>query len=280
MNIEQPTNLNSIEKFAFSFSQNDKYSTLKGELIPYIVKKQMSRPSAHTEFGEKPTSIDNVNTKSDDIFQFVRQNDLDRKITETSLYNDSVNRNPFNDDIIRCYALSAPEKSFGLRVNTTLSYCAANQKIFTLWEKLFADGKSPAPPLISPQSNIKSTQMTSCAVADHTVITEKTSLKNCIVGTNCTVNVKTRISNSVLMSGVTIEEGYVHSISLVSGDPMLTFLLFLIRSCVIENCVICDRAIVRSNCVLKNCLVGPNYEVSADTNKEKAHLTNVTMEIE
>lgn len=149
----------------------------------------------------------NVNTKSDDIFQFVRQNDLDRKITETSLYNNSVNRNPFDDDIIRCYALNTPENSFGLRVNTTLSYCAVNQKIFTLWEKLFGEEKTLAPPFISPHSHIKSTQMTSCAVAEHTAIAEKTSLKNCIVGTNCTVHVKTRISNSVLMSGVTIEDG-------------------------------------------------------------------------
>lgn len=167
----------------------------------------MSRPVAHSDNHEKPMSIVNVNLKSDDIFHFVRQNDLDRKITETSLFNDSVNRNPFNDDLIRCYALNASEKSFGLRVNTTLSYCAANQKIFTLWEKLFADGKTPAPPLVSPHSNIKSTQMTSCAIADHAVITEKTSLKNCIIGTNCTVNAKTRLSNSVLMSGVVIEEG-------------------------------------------------------------------------
>lgn len=240
----------------------------------------MSRPSSHSDSGEKPMSIDNVNTKSDDIFQFVRRNELDAKITEMSLFNDSINRNPFNDDIIRCYALNAPDKDFGLRVNTTLSYCAANQKIFTLWEKLFADGKTPVPPLISPHSNIKSTQMTSCAVADHTVITEKTSLKNCIVGTNCTVNVKTRISNSVLMSGVVIEEGYFSAVLSLRRDVRIIFYYFFICRCVIENCVICDRAIVRSNCVLKNCLVGANYEVSADTSKETAHLTNVTMEIE
>lgn len=164
----------------------------------------MSRPANHADC-DKPTSVMNVSLKVDDIFQFVTKNDLDSRIVETSLFNDSVNRNPFNNDLIRCYALGAPEKSFGIRVNTTFTFCAVNQKIFALWNDLF--DHSLAPPLISPQSCVKSTQMTDCAVADHATITEKTSLKNCVLGTNCTVNMKSRISNSVLMNGVLIEEG-------------------------------------------------------------------------
>lgn len=77
-------------------------------------------------------------------------------------------------------------------------------QIVEFWEKLFPIN---APPLVSPQSNVKSTQMTDCAVSDNTTITEKTSLKNCVLGSNGTVNMKTRISNSVLMNGVVVEEG-------------------------------------------------------------------------
>lgn len=40
---------------------------MKGELMPYIVKKQMSRPFIHTE-AEKPMSDFNVNPHVDDIF--------------------------------------------------------------------------------------------------------------------------------------------------------------------------------------------------------------------
>lgn len=163
----------------------------------------MSRPVSVDS--EKPTSVMNVNTKLDDVFQFVNQTDLERRIVETSLFNDSVNRNPFNNDLIRCYALYAPDNAFGIRVNTTLSFCAANQKILTLWNDLFTD--STAPPLVSPQSNVRSTQMTDCAVADHTTITEKTSLRNCVLGSNCSVNMKSRVASSVLMNGVLIEEG-------------------------------------------------------------------------
>lgn len=75
-------------------------------------------------------SFINVNIKANDIFNFISQSDLERKITETALYNDSCNRNPFSNDLIRCYALSPQENCFGIRVNTMLSYCAVNQKVF------------------------------------------------------------------------------------------------------------------------------------------------------
>lgn len=168
----------------------------------------MARPKVHTSDGEKNTlSVVNMNVKHEDIFEFVSHGELEQKITETSLFNESDNRNPFSGDIIRCYALHPQENCFGIRVNTVLSYCTINQKLFDLWDKMFRT--SNAPPLVSPQSCVKSTQMTSCAIADHANVAEKTSLKNCTLGAYAKVNIKTRISNSVLMNGVVIHEGYV-----------------------------------------------------------------------
>lgn len=74
-------------------------------------------------------SVVNDSVKGDDIFNFVSQNEFDRQIKDTSLYNDSANRQPFNDDLIRCYALRPQENCFGIRVNTILAYCAINQKV-------------------------------------------------------------------------------------------------------------------------------------------------------
>lgn len=91
----------------------------------------MSRPSKHNGDAEKPLSVVNDNIKSDDIFDFITQNDLENRIIETSLYNASNNRNPFDGDIIRCYALAPQDDSFGIRVNTTLAYCATNQKVIS-----------------------------------------------------------------------------------------------------------------------------------------------------
>lgn len=63
------------------------------------------------------------------------------------------------------------------------------------------------PPLINPNTTIRSTQMTECAVGDNCMVAEKTSLKKCVLGANCVVRPRTRISDSVLMNGVIVEEG-------------------------------------------------------------------------
>jgi translation initiation factor eIF-2B subunit gamma len=50
---------------------------------------------------------------------------------------------------------------------------------------------------------------------------------------------------------------------------------------VIENCIICDKAVIKKGSILKNCLVGFNFIVHEDTTKDKAHLTSEGfMEIE
>lgn len=144
-----------LVRFLFIFKisqQSDGFSTLKGELLPFIIKKQMSRPGLSSNEFDKPFSIVNVNVKNDDIFnvshvafffsvgkyyyifpiphpQFVNASDLQSKITATSLYNDSNTKGAYNADVIRCYATRAPDTVFGIRVNTTLGYCAANQKV-------------------------------------------------------------------------------------------------------------------------------------------------------
>lgn len=182
---------------------------------------------------------------------------MDTKIIGTTLCNDSTSKSLYNSDVIRCYTVTSPKESFGIRVNTLLGYCAANQSIFNIWDSLH-DQKFPAP-LISPTSIINSNQITQCAVGDNTTIAEKTSLKVTVLGSNCVINQKVRISDSILMKDVIIEEGVI-----------------------IENCIICDKAVIKMGSVLKNCLVGPNFIVVENTKKEKAHLSNADgfMEIE
>lgn len=57
-----------VQFFKWFHSQSKLFSTMKGELLPYIVKKQMSKPAAHTTEVEKPMSDFNVNPHIDDIF--------------------------------------------------------------------------------------------------------------------------------------------------------------------------------------------------------------------
>lgn len=58
-----------IKKWVIDFLVNNEgFSTFKGELLPYIIRKQMSRPGPSASDGDKPFSAVNVNVKVDDIF--------------------------------------------------------------------------------------------------------------------------------------------------------------------------------------------------------------------
>lgn len=100
---------------------------MKGELLPYIVSKQLSRPTQVID--DKSTSIVKVNIK-EDIFRFAIENLLDELIRKMSAFNDHNTdlEEAYHGDIIRCYAYVSNEK-FGLRVNTVQMYHLANTKV-------------------------------------------------------------------------------------------------------------------------------------------------------
>lgn len=186
-----------VKKWVVDYlAKSDRFSTIKGELLPFIIKKQMSRPSHSANLGFSEVSFD-----KNDIFDHVKQDELEQKILETNLNNFARLKKSHEAELIRCYAYIAPEGSFGIRVNTVLGFCTANRKVFELWESLTGNA-----PLVSPSAIIKSTQMSDCAVAENTTISERTSIKSTVFGINCLVNEKTRISDSYIMNNVTIEE--------------------------------------------------------------------------
>lgn len=192
-----------IKKWVVEFlSESEGFSTLKGELLPYVVKKQMSRPLNPGET-DKPLSDFNVSTKHDDIFNFISRSLLSTKIAAKSLYSEEKSKLGKDVDLIKCYAVKAPVESFGLRVNTVKSFCVANQKINSLWEQF---SKEPVT-LVSANAVVESTQITQTAVGDGSKVAAKTSIKNSVIGNNCVVDNKVRITNCILMNNVTIEEG-------------------------------------------------------------------------
>lgn len=176
-------------------AKSDRFSTIKGELLPFIIKKQMSRPT-YTDSGHSEIGFD-----SNDIFSHVKQEALVQKVLDTNLNNFGRLKKSHDAELIRCYAYIAPPEALGVRVNTMLGYCTANRKIFGIWESLCGNA-----PLVSPNAVIKSTQMSDCAVAENSTISEKTSIKATVFGMNCFVAEKTRISDSYIMNNVTIEK--------------------------------------------------------------------------
>ncbi|XP_067631763.1 translation initiation factor eIF2B subunit gamma [Eurosta solidaginis] len=229
--------------------KKENLSTLKGEFLPYLIKKQMSKKSGSSAAAPDMHSEVGVNMKAEnDIFHYASNSQLEQRIEKATLFNDSRFKEPYNGDVIRCYAVIAPKESIGVRVNTTLNFFAINRKIPNIWSQFF---KPQEHALILKNTVINCTQMKEVAVGDSAKLSEKTSLNFSVFGANCTINPKNIINKSIIMTSAIIEEG-----------------------CNIENCIVGSRAVVKRGSVLKNCIIGPNFAVEEGTKKENQHLTN------
>lgn len=115
---------NWIVKY-LKYDQN--ITTLKGELLPYIIKKQLMRPQKQPITN---TSIVNIQD-SNDIFQFAKENDLSVSIRDASTYNDHYGdlKGSYHGDLIRCFSYIADSTAFGIRINTLPAYWYINGKV-------------------------------------------------------------------------------------------------------------------------------------------------------
>lgn len=105
----------------------DNLLSIKGELLPHIVKKQLARQPKPTNTKESM-----VTTKdAADLLSFAKEEDLDVEIREASAFNDHFGdlKGAFHNDHIRCYGFIAPKDALGVRVNTLPAYWSINAKV-------------------------------------------------------------------------------------------------------------------------------------------------------
>lgn len=107
---------------------SNKFISLKGELVPHIVKKQLSKPKSQGD--KKGASEKNIDVTKD-IFSFAVENGYEHKIQAMSSYNDHKlgSKGVYSNDILRCYAYISNKNTFGVRINTLSSFCLANSKV-------------------------------------------------------------------------------------------------------------------------------------------------------
>ncbi|KAJ8920028.1 hypothetical protein NQ315_011678 [Exocentrus adspersus] len=235
---------NWVVKF---LKEESSFMSIKGELLPHIVKKQLSKPPKQMDTKE---SIVNVHD-SGDIFAFAKEDELNLAIRGMSAYNDHIGdlKGAYHNDSIRCYAYIAPKDTFGVRINTLPAYWSVNAKIVDVWERV-THGKELV--LKSPNAVILSNQVDNRSIIwDGTKLNEKTSFKNCIVGSNTEVSSFSRIFNSVVMNNVTIKEKVA-----------------------IENCIVCEGVTIEKGCQLKGCLVGSHHLIPEGSEYSSEVLTD------
>ncbi|XP_054284724.1 translation initiation factor eIF-2B subunit gamma [Macrosteles quadrilineatus] len=231
-------------------SHNRNMSTLKGELIPYTVKKQFSRPPSAKHDHEKAASVVYSFPKTE-LIDMAEEEKLASKVRSMSSYSDhrGDQRPAYHGDLIRCYAHIASEQNFATRANTLQEYCRINREIVDRWTAITGEVELVS---VAPSAVVASSQLEreSCLVGEKAVVAERTSVKASILGPHSIIKPRTRVLNSVLMSGSQVGEG-----------------------CVIVNCVLCADAVVEDSCDLKDCLVG-SHIVSAGEKHSNEVLTD------
>lgn len=93
-------------------------STLKGELLPFVVKKQLSKQCKNIEIKEKLVE----ENKIPDIFNVSKESE--NNIRLMSCFGNVSN----TEEIIKCYACVI-DSNIGVRANTLYDYCKINKSV-------------------------------------------------------------------------------------------------------------------------------------------------------
>uniref|UniRef100_UPI00398F28FB translation initiation factor eIF2B subunit gamma isoform X1 n=1 Tax=Pristiophorus japonicus TaxID=55135 RepID=UPI00398F28FB len=228
-----------MKKWVLDFLvENKSFMSIRGELIPYLVRKQFATPSSSQLSKDDANEDQKKNTKSIDIFSYAKEDDLLNLAREKSFWNDHHGdmSDPYHGTKLRCY-VHIMKEGICYRVNTLASYIEANRQV-----PKFLSALSQEESLIHPSAQITDRYMIGAdsMIGNLTKVAEKTSIKRSIIGISCNVKEKVKIANSVIMHHVTIEEG-----------------------CCIQGCVICTGAVIEKGADLKDCLVGSAQCVDA-----------------
>ncbi|XP_024247405.1 translation initiation factor eIF-2B subunit gamma [Oncorhynchus tshawytscha] len=234
-------------------ADNKSISSIRGELVPYLVRKQFSKST------NSPKVIDEThqNLKKNDsnvnleIQISSRDEELLHLTQERSCWNDHRGdmSDAYHGGRLRCY-VHIMDEGICYRVNTLAAYIEANR----LAPKLFDEPAVHPSAVVSERCLIGADSIigASCQISD------KTSIKRSTIGVSTTVREKVKVTNSIIMHGVTIEEG-----------------------CNIQGSVICSNAVIGRGADIKYCLVGSaqRIEPDAESTNEVIVGTDQLMEI-
>uniref|UniRef100_A0A672IY22 Translation initiation factor eIF2B subunit gamma n=1 Tax=Salarias fasciatus TaxID=181472 RepID=A0A672IY22_SALFA len=222
-----------LKKAVVDFLTENKFiSSIRGELVPYLVRKQFSKTSNSQKM--KDDVEDQTQMKNDEILISSRDEPLLQLAQERSCWNDHHGdmSEAYHGGKLRCY-VHIMDQGLCYRVNTLAAYIDANR----LAPKLFEEPAVHPSAVISERCQMGSDSIIGalCQIAD------KTSIKRSTIGNATTVKEKVKVANSIIMHGVTIEEG-----------------------CNIQGSVICSNAVIGRGADLKYCLVGNGQRIEAE----------------
>ncbi|XP_063795508.1 translation initiation factor eIF2B subunit gamma isoform X3 [Pseudophryne corroboree] len=218
-----------LRKYVLDFlAVNESFSSIRRELVPYLVRKQFS--SAHKkkehELGKE--------TRTPDIYSFIPRDELlDTALSNSSYGNNRIDlQEPYQGSHLRCYVHVA-KSELCFRVNSLAMYIEANKQV----PQCSVCSEEPRVHLSAVLTD-KLMVGPDSMIGAQTQVGEKTSIKHSLLGSNCVIKDRVKITNCIIMNGVTVHD-----------------------SCTIQGSVICNSAVLESGADIKDCLLGPDLRI-------------------
>lgn len=216
----------------FACNSNKSMSSFRGDMLPYLVKKQWKKRKDLTDVSNGGGDS-TIARPAEDLFSYFRQQSEIMKIMDMSLKTKPVpNSCGTENNPLSVYAL-VNENGFCMRVNTLSSFVEAN-RLMSRSVSLVAPNLADVPLVHASVKIEERTQIgADSMVAEDTCIGTKVSVKRTIIGKRCTVGNNVKLANCIILDNVAVKDG-----------------------CTANNSVICDGVEFGEKCSLKDCLIG------------------------
>nr|XP_033771766.1 translation initiation factor eIF-2B subunit gamma [Geotrypetes seraphini] len=225
--------------------ENKSITSLRSELIPYLIRKQFSAP-AFSEQDQEDKEKSQKDTTSLDIHSYLKKDQLLTEVQAKSCWNDHRGdmSEAYHGGKLRCY-VHILEEGVCYRVNTLAMYIEANRQVPKLLSVL-----CPEEPLLHPSAQITDRNLvgSDSVIGASTQVGEKTSISASVIGSTCVLKENVKITKCVIMNSVIIEEG-----------------------CSIHRSIICNSAWIKKGAYIENCLIGNSQHIEA----KSKHLNEV-----
>lgn len=153
--------------------------SIKGELLPLLVREQFMKRDSDLKASYKPSAVEELNQSfepSKGPFKglFLCHESSHRKIT------------------CRSHMI---KQGFCVRANNVTSYLEANKLV----------AQNPVLWSVTPASKIRG--VNDCVIGEEYTIGDKSTVKRCVVGKKSTIGSKVKLQDSVLMQKSVVEDG-------------------------------------------------------------------------
>ncbi|XP_036877818.1 translation initiation factor eIF2B subunit gamma isoform X1 [Manis javanica] len=224
-----------LKKYVVDFlMENESITSIRSELIPYLVRKQFSSASSQQGQEEKDEDLKKKELKSLDIYSFMKEANTLTFAPYDACWN--ACQRDLSGSQVRCY-VHIMKEGLCSRVSTLGLYMEANRQVPKLLPVL-----CPEESLVHSSAQIVSKHLigVDSLIGPDTQVGEKSSLKHSVIGSSCVIRDRVTITNCLLMNSVTVEEG-----SNIQGS------------------VICNNAVIEKGADIKDCLIGSSQRIEA-----------------